>query len=692
MVFFGKRKRELPGRLVIALAFYIFINTLLAAQESGTEVEGGPEEESPRITVEVSPEKIIVGQRFDLTIFGDFPSYRMVRISEPPLPDGISLAGGPYKSAQTIRVGDLGEARYIKKTRVYYKFKVDKPGIYTIGSFTLSDGETTLETEPVIFPAVSFDERNYKYPVFANWYALPEEVMVGETFPLILEMENLESLTFPDNVQMSPPAGGMFERVNSLGEITVKEIGDDEVYLAPIDSWLYTPTVTGRLKIPAASVLMGKITRSTSSHYVNVVPVPAEIEGSGAIGSFTLSAEIENLPPRKGRESILRIRVEGEGNLNYLIMPGPEFSGLTVIDKEEQFEYSPSQKGYSGFREDVYRLQAGEESELSITFPSWNWFDRSSGTLEGETLKPFVAKNVLISSESTGLSFLDEFSPLSSGEILSQRKPFYNISLYYLLVLPGLVSIITALVRNRYSARLSVFSMLFVLLVSSSAIEVSTLGESLEKAKELWDNQEIEEALVFYNQAIVELPENSALFYNRALMEYDLDMRGASVFSLRKALNLKPGSSLYRRALVSLEGEYGLERQVRASSGLSPDLFFLLFILLFNGGALTISFNIRKRKIELSIFIIMVFFLSLVSLSIVIFTDQLSKSDTAITMVDQGELRKVPGDLGSSWLTLQEGTAVHVLSRSDDSLLIRTGYGLEGWINKDSLIFLNEGE
>jgi len=232
----------------------------------------------------------------------------------------------------------------------------------------------------------------------------------------------------------------------------------------------------------------------------------------------------------------------------------------------------------------------------------------------------------------------------------------------------------------------------FVLLVSSSAIPVSSHFESLEKAQAFLNDQKSGEALEIYNQLVDELPENPALFYNKALTEYDLNIRGLAVYSLRKALNLKPGSSLYRKALASLEAEYGLERQVQASTGLSPDLFFLFFLLLFNGGALTISFNIRKRKIELSIVIIMIFFLSLVSLGIVFYTDLLSKSDTAITIVEEGELKKVPGDLGSFWLNLQEGTAVHVLSRSDNSLLIRTGYGLEGWIEKDSLIFLNGGE
>ncbi|MBN2657206.1 MAG: BatD family protein [Spirochaetales bacterium] len=683
MVFFGKRKRELSRRLVIVLISAILTGVLLSAQDNS------PEQEEPRITVEVSPEKIIVGQRFDLTIFGDFPSYRNVAIKEPPLPDGIALVGGPYKSAQTVRVGDMAEARYIKKTRIYYKFKVDKPGIYTMGSFILSDGETTLETDSVTFPAVAFDERSFKYPVFANWYSLPDEVMVGETIPLILEMVNLESLTFPDSVQIDPPAGGMFERVNALGEITVKEIGDDEVYLAPIESWLYTPTAAGRIKIPAASVKMGNIVRSTDSHMVNVVSSPIEIQATGAIGSFSLSVEVENLPPLKGQESLLRVLVEGEGNLNYLIMPVPEFSGISLIDKEEISDYVPSRSGYSGYREDVYRLQVGDDANLTIDIPPWSWYNRSAGTVETERTDLLKFSNVFFREETEEPSFGDQFELLSADEVTNQRKPFYNIAFYYLLMLPGVISVLTALIRKHYDARLSAFSLLLALFISSSSLPLSSMGEELEKAERLFAENRKEESLAVYSGLISENETNSALYFNQALIEHELGKKGNGVYSLRKALNLKPGSRLYQKALASVEREYGLERQVRATSGLSPDLFFLLFLILFNGGALIISFNIRKRKMELTILVIMVFFASLVSLGIVFYSHFISVSETAVVTVPEGELKKVPGGSGGSWLSLQEGTAVLVLSRSGDSLLIRTGYGLEGWIDESSLLFLN---
>lgn len=684
MVFIGKRKRQLSRRLVAALFPFFLFTLALSAQENEEEVNAS-------ISVEISPSKILVGQRFDLSIFADFPSYRSVSIKEPQLPDGLALAGGPYKSAQTVRVGDLTNPQYIKKTRVFYKFKVSEPGIYNIGSFTLSDGETTLSTEPLMFPVLSYDERNLKYPVFARWSDVPQEIYVGETIPLILRMENLEALSFPDSVEMSPPSGGMFERVNSVGEIEVTSIGDDEVYVAPIDSWLYTPTVTGSVRIPKATVSMGEIERNTDAFTVTVLDIPSEIESSGAVGSFQVSTELEDLPLRREGISTLRIRVEGEGNLNYLRMPQPDFSGINVIEKTEVNNFVPSSRGYEGFREDLYRISAGDEAELSILFQPWSWFDRKNDQVEMENLASYRYENQQVSDSESLSTHGDNFSLLNSKSVLEQRDSLYDKSLYYLLVLPGLVSIVAAFVRRRYDLKATAYSLLVLLLISSVIAEAGDPAQRLDKAEELFLSGEHEEALEIYTLMSDELEDNPAYLYNKSLIHYELSQKGEALYNVRRALNIKPGSRLYNNALKMMEEDFGLDHQVRASSGFSPDLFFLIFILLFNGGCLVVSLNIRKRKIELSILIIMIFFLSLMSLGTVVYSHWVSRSDTAVVATPGGDLKKVPGSLGGEWLILQEGTSVQVVSESDSSVLIRTGYGLEGWLEAEQLIFLKEG-
>lgn len=692
MVFYGKRRRQFQRRLVACILPFVLFLSPLSGQEGGDVPGNDADSEEPRITLEISPEKIIVGQRFDLTIFADFPLYRSVKIKEPELPEGITLASGPYKSAQTVRVGEPGEARYIKKTRIFYKYKVTRPGIYELGEFSLTDGENSLNTEPVVFAAVAYDERSFKYPVFARWNEIPEEIMVGETIPLVLKMENLEALSFPDRVDMTPPVGGMFERVNSLGEIVVTAIGEDEVFIAPIDSWLYTPTAAGTVRISGAHVTMGDIKRSSPDLSVKVIDIPEEINATGAIGTYEISTKVEDLPVGKGRVSTLRIRVEGQGNLNYLEMPAPLFTGLTVIEKEELNEFIPSESGYSGYREDIYRISAGDESEISIQFEPWSWYDRSVEQVRTETLTGYRYQNEMVTAQESGVSLREEFDFHPVKEILEARDPVYNIPMYYLLLLPGVVSVAAALIRKRYDMKITAYSLLFVLLSFSLVAAADTLENDLKRAEDLFSRNDREGALEIYADLSLENDKNPALFYNTALINYDLERKGEAVYNLRKALNLKPGNGTYRSALLMMEEDYGLEHQVRSSTGLSPDLFFLLFILLFNGGALLISFNIRKRKMELSILVIMIFLLSLLSLGSVYYSHAVSKSPTAVVSAPGGDLKKVPGDLGGSWLTLQEGTAVLVLSRSDDSVLIRTGYGLEGWLPEQTLLFLQDGE
>jgi len=112
VVFFAKRIRKQYRRLVIILLLITNIASLYS-QETGD--SSGDEK---KITIEISPDKIIAGQRFDLTIFADYSSYRDVQVLPPQFPPGLSLVSGPYKSAHTIRVGDASESEYIKNTRI----------------------------------------------------------------------------------------------------------------------------------------------------------------------------------------------------------------------------------------------------------------------------------------------------------------------------------------------------------------------------------------------------------------------------------------------------------------------------------------------------------------------------------------------------------------------------------------------
>jgi hypothetical protein len=82
----------------------------------------------------------------------------------------------------------------------------------------------------------------------------------------------------------------------------------------------------------------------------------------------------------------------------------------------------------------------------------------------------------------------------------------------------------------------------------------------------------------------------------------------------------------------------------------------------------------------------MVYFIALTTGFVVFYTDYVAQRETAVVIHEGGHLKKVPDIGGGDWLTLLEGTAVYIKSESDNFLLIQTGYGLEGWLDKDSLL------
>ncbi len=682
MVFFTEGSRRQSKRLVI-LSFVIFISLPLFSQEFDE-----LNKEEKKVILEIFPKKIITGQRFDLTIFADYASFRDVKIKEPELPDGISLVSGPHKSAQTVLSGDEVNPHYIKKTRIFYKYKAQKSGVYNIGSFSLTDGINQLNTEPIMFSVLNHDEKALNYPIFAKWKSIPDTMFVGETIPIILEMENLEELTFPDRISIEPPSGGVFEKVDGVGEISVSSIGDNEVYIAPIESWLLTPTNSGNLIIPPATVSYGDITRSTMRKRILVSPLPAAVENSGAIGNFVVSVFFDDNPEDNINTSIMRIRVEGDGNLSFLRMPQPDFSKLTLVKKEENYTIEPSVLGYSGFREDIYYIGHDNYKSISIDIANWNWINKKSGKIEYKNFEKYNLQMDHPVALNNKISIRDKYKLLSTKKILKYRISPYKIHWYYLLLLPGIIAVLFALLQSKNGIKFLGLSLVLLFLVSFSIVENREIRIILDNASESLNQKDYQKTLSLYKEALLISSNNPGLYYNIALLNYDLENRTEVIYNLRKSLLLKPGNKLFFDTLNSIEEEYMLEHQVSSSPDLSPDLLFALFIVLFNFGAFVIVINIRRRRIEYSIFLILIFLLSFLSLGLMLFTDISTKRATAVISSGGGDLKKVPGQKGGAWLVLQEGTAVFVISEANNSSLIRTGYGLEGWIDKNCLLAL----
>jgi len=63
------------------------------------------------------------------------------------------------------------------------------------------------------------------------------------------------------------------------------------------------------------------------------------------------------------------------------------------------------------------------------------------------------------------------------------------------------------------------------------------------------------------------------------------------------------------------------------------------------------------------------------------------KNELGVIGRGAGNLLKIPRPDASRWIELPAGTTVRVLLDSNGFYLIRTGYGVEGWIPSDDLLY-----
>ena len=185
-----------------------------------------------------------------------------------------------------------------------------------------------------------------------------------------------------------PPDEGLFQEYTNLGEISSFMAGNSRLYDIPASFAILTPTSGADITLPSARVGLGESSGESGRYKLEVMPLPPEVVSTGAVGSFSMTTEIDRTELHHLDEAVFRLRIEGAGNLNYLNMPAPEFIGAELMSTYGQEDFKPSLEGYEGYRETVYTIKAVDTRKLKNC--------NSSLSLCGETFrcdKTFQRKN-----------------------------------------------------------------------------------------------------------------------------------------------------------------------------------------------------------------------------------------------------------------------------------------------------------
>lgn len=670
---FRRRSRRLVVPGILLLLPVLFAQT----QEAGIKPE-----------LVISPELPRETQQFTLSFLIPHPIPQDIRMGpDVRFPPSAVLIGGP--GINPVSEKDPVTGAIERFIRIHYVFRASQAGRSIVEPLSFRIGEKEYTTESALLeiaqrrgePLVPFD---------LAWIIPQTEIYEGQTVAAFLEMQNLTGITMPDTVSVTPPARVVFEEVKGLGGITSLVAGNRELYRMTVASYLLTPSAPGRIVLPAARVKALGLTVESRQQALTVKPLPPAVRSTGAVGRFQVTSRLGREEMTLGDTVELVVRIEGAGNLNYLQLPDLVYPDVVVTGKTGRSSLLPSETGYQGFMEWEVRISPQKAGDFRLTVPPFPWLDPESGRIHTsrERVHRIAVRERVIQDEE-GKARKDH-KILRSEEIMSFQggDAYRNIYLYGLLV-PGLIVLVQGLLRRKGKSLLAVFGLICLsgLFIAAGKAPVREIPQ-VERGADAFEAGDYPEAEKAFLQAADGLPGNPGIDYNLGLTYRALDNPSRAVFHLRRAAVQSPGTGFFREALLAVEKHGGLLRQTPVPS-IHPDFFFIFFIVSFLA-ACTLPWLVKRRGVLLISFIIFLLPIGL-SLGGAAYQAAERNSRWGVVAAEGTVMRKIPLPNSSEWLYLQEGTSVGVRGHSDNFILVRTGFGVEGWVDAKKLLLDRSG-
>jgi hypothetical protein len=250
-------------------------------------------------------------------------------------------------------------------------------------------------------------------------------------------------------------------------------------------------TKTGKLKIPSSTFAISVVSvgggdifslfnrnetlyRKTPEMFLEVKPLPAEGRPSGfsnAVGSFTLTADIDKTQVSTGDAVALRVKLEGRGNLKMIPdIPLPPIPDFTVYSSKRADEILPSPDDQIGgdktWEYVIVPKVPGRQTIPPLSLSYFNAAQEKYETISTPVLTLNVARGTDNSAALSGLpdsvkqnlvrkgsdiSFIKQ----SAGRLGYEEKPLYQNPWFYLLAVIPLVFNAGAFFYQRQRHRLA---------------------------------------------------------------------------------------------------------------------------------------------------------------------------------------------------------------------------------------------
>ena len=681
-----------------------------------------PAQVDPRAWVEVAPARPMAGAEFRLDIHVSGMLLDSLRVTAPPPPPHLEFVSGPRllplaAATDTAHADGSPGPPAMQRRVVSYTVRARRPGRYLLDGFLIGLAGKVVSTRETPIQVLEPPPEEAATPV-VRWELSQHEALVGETISVHLVLTRWDELRLAEHIEVELPAESRFERYTGAAAIGEQVGPAGRRYRIPLASYLLTPTRAGRIALAPAKVTVatatGSATLVSETVRVAVREPPPEIAASGAIGSLRAQARIERRPHPQGAEVTVAISVAGSGNHRFATLPEPRADGMTPLDYVLRDELVAQDAGYTGQVVAVHRYLATAPGRYRVEVPEFVSFDSRSGTVRRDPGLTRVLE--LTAPEAVADGAVPP--PLAvAGIALRRCRPPWRAARSYLLLLPGpLIGGCLALARKRRPAAVAGAA------VAAGAVAVAAVAPANDTAPEaaLRAAAEAERAYLRHDYAAAEagyrevreqLGCHPAPSYNLALAAVGRGDAAGAVGWLREALRRAPLDRRYHALLAQVEHRAGLDTQHRPMPFAPPEAPFHALLLVAGCvvagaghhpagkralGRLRRRLPARMRDQERRAApqpaslanrtqpLLAVLVAAAVLLAVV-FGMAVADQARTIVVVGDSELRRIPRREAAPWMALPAGTTLEVRGQHGEHLLVRTGYGLDAWVNRGAV-------
>lgn len=452
-----------------------------------------------------APGQVIAGRQFQIVYTltnGDGSNLKT--------PDfkGMNLLYGPAKSRSSQFSIINGRTTSTTEESYTYTLTAKEPGTFTIAAATITSsgkqytsntltikvlppdsntsGAAGNSTESAPRAGQGTDDKTFARVILSKTNAYEQEGILAtiKIYTKAAGIRSLESATFPSfdgfvvqDIPIQNP------------QVELEHYGGENYAVVVIKRALLYPQRSGKITInPGKFEVAVQVIRpvrglfgmmqgyedvnknvQTQPVTVNVKPLPSGKPASyaNAVGSFTLTSEINTLTPKTNEAVTLKIKIKGKGNLKYMKDPQVEFpADFEVYDPKTDLDIKTTPSGVDGTRQIEYTAIPRSAGEFGIPAVQFSYFDISSGRYKTLQTQPYKL-NVAKGKESSGgqvsnftskedLKMLNQDIRYIKGgdfELRQSPVPFFGTWKYWIWYLVPVLLFSAYIIINRRQAR-----------------------------------------------------------------------------------------------------------------------------------------------------------------------------------------------------------------------------------------------